>query len=162
MKRQDAYLLLTKYIKNKNLIRHCLACEAVMKALYKNLYQGSPSYSETMEQTWGTTGLLHDADYEIATATNQLEKHGLLIFNTIACCDQLTGLIVASALIHPDKKLAALTPEFILNRFSSKSFAKGARREPIKQCEEHLGIPLKEFIQISLSAMQEIHEQLGL
>ena len=78
------------------------------------------------------------------------------------CCDQLTGLIVACALVHPDKKLASLTPEFILKRMKGKSFAKGADRKPILMCEEKLGIPLKDFIEINLSAMQSIRNDLGL
>ena len=80
----------------------------------------------------------------------------------IRCADQLTGLIVAAALVHPDKKLAPLTPEFILKRMNEKSFAKGADREPIKQCEEKLGIPLTQFIEIVLKSMQGISTDLGL
>lgn len=80
----------------------------------------------------------------------------------IYCVDQLTGLIVAGALVHPDKKLSSLTPEYILNRFSEKSFAKGAKRESIKLCEEKLGIPLIEFMSIVLKSMQEISFELGL
>ncbi|PJA00516.1 MAG: phosphohydrolase, partial [Candidatus Levybacteria bacterium CG_4_10_14_0_2_um_filter_35_8] len=59
-----------------------------------------------------------------------------------------TGLIVASALIHPDKKLSSLTADFILNRFNEKSFAKGANRDQIKMCEEKLGINLTDFINL--------------
>src|SRR5581483_11806539 len=79
----------------------------------------------------------------------------------IATCDQLTGLIVAAALIHPEKKLAPLTTDFILKRFNEKSFARGADRQSIQLCEEKLGIPLEKFIDITLQSMQEIHESLG-
>lgn len=80
----------------------------------------------------------------------------------IYCCDQLTGLIVAAALVHPDKKLASLNVEFILNRMKQKDFAKGATREQILLCEEKLGIPLNEFIDITLHAMQGISKDLEL
>lgn len=80
----------------------------------------------------------------------------------ITCADQLTGLIVAAALVHPEKKLAPLTPEFILKRMKEKSFAKGAIREYILLCDEKLGIPLPEFVAIVLSAMQGIAPDLGL
>lgn len=191
MTREEAYRILTKYLTNQNLIKHCLATEAVMRALYKRLTDQS-SYLKVNEDKWGIVGLLHDADYEMAKG--QPEKHGLLLFEkevntipsdiayaikahnfeqtgvlpqslmdwSIAACDQLTGLIVAATLVHPDKKLAAVTPEFVINRMNEKSFAKGADRQSIKLCETKLGVSLAEFVAIALSAMQGISNQLGL
>ena len=135
MDRSAAYSILTKYIHNKNLLKHSLAAEAAMKGIYKFLYAEKSSYAKATEDTWGITGLLHDVDYEIAQETNQLNMHGLLIFSddrepnsipedishaikshnyedtkiqpksdmdwAIVCADQLTGLIVAGALVHP-------------------------------------------------------------
>lgn len=184
MTRQTAWEILNKYLTNPNLIKHCLATEATMRAL-------APRFQGDVDE-WGITGLLHDADYE--RAKGHPEQHGLLLFKlepnsiptviehaieshnyeytkvmpesamdwAIYCCDQLTGLIVASALIHPDKKLAPLTGDFVLNRMKQKDFAKGANREAIQLCQEKLGIPLEEFVGITLSAMQGIHEALGL
>ncbi len=188
MTRKEAYKILTTYLKNPNLIKHCLACEVTMKSLCIRL---NPQATEEEINMWGITGLLHDADYEM---TKDLpDQHGLLLFEKeknipdsiahaikshnytmthvnpttpmdwgITCCDQLTGLIVAATLVLPDKKLASLTVESIQKRLKEKSFAKGAMREPILLCEEKLGIPLPEFIQITLSAMQQIHSELGL
>ncbi len=68
---------------------------------------------------------------------------------------------MAAALIHPDKKLASIDYNFILNRFKEKAFARGAKREQIKKCSE-LGFELKEFIKIGLLAMQNISEELDL
>lgn len=191
MDRDKAYLLLTKYLHNKNLIKHSLAAEAAMKGIYAHLH--TDDFNSEAEEVWGISGLLHDIDYELAQSTNQLDKHGSLIFDkeagipddiahaikahnytktgvnpqndmdwAIFCADQLTGLIVAGALVHPDKKLASLTPEYILNRFGEKSFARGANRESIKMCEEKLSIPLPEFIEIVLKSMQGISGELGL
>lgn len=189
--RDDAYQILTNYVKSPNLLKHSLATEATMKALYRRLYQGS-SYNPAVEETWGITGLLHDADYELCKG--RPEMHGILIIEkegrkipediayaikahnyertlvlpkslldwSIACCDQLTGLIIAAALIHPDKKLSSLTTDFILNKYKEKSFAKGADRRSIEKCQEKLNIPLPEFVDITLKAMQEISDQLGL
>lgn len=198
MTRDEAYTLLTKHLHNKNLIKHCIACEVGMKAIYRHL---TPEEKQTTddETMWGITGLLHDVDYEIAQNENKLDRHGILLFedpkyeedsklipekiahaikahnfeNTgvqpgnamdwaIADIDALTGLIVACALIHPDKKLAAIDTDFVMKRFGEKSFAKGARRESISRCEETLNIPLKKFIELTLTAMQENHEALGL
>lgn len=192
MTREDAYALLTKHLSLKNLIKHCLACEAAMKGIYKYLH--AKDSSTEIEKQWGITGLLHDIDYELAQKENKLNKHGLLIFeknpniipepiahaikshnfqNTkfdpitdmdwaITCVDQLTGIIVASALIHSDKKLSSIDAKFVLRRFNTSSFAKGARREIIKLCEEKLGISLEKFIEITLASMQGISKELSL
>lgn len=80
----------------------------------------------------------------------------------ITTVDGLTGLIVACALVHPDKKLSPLTPEFIIKRFGQTAFARGVDREIIKLCEDKLNISLEDFVIITLSAMQSIHEELGL
>lgn len=184
MTRETAYHILTKHLTNPNLLKHCLATEATMRAL-------APLFAGDVDE-WGITGLLHDADYE--KAKGHPEKHGLLLFElepnaipsriehaieahnyeftkikpespmdwAIYCCDQLTGLIVAATLVHPDKKLASVTPEFVINRMKKKDFAKGANRQAIYLCEEKLGIPLEQFVEITLKAMQKIHKELGL
>jgi len=81
---------------------------------------------------------------------------------TIYCGDSLTGLIVACALVMPTKKLADVSVESVLKKFKNKSFASGTRRQSIALCQDKIGFSLIEFIQISLSSMQEIHEDLGL
>lgn len=89
-----------------------------------------------------------------------VEPRSLMDWSLVAC-DDLTGLIVAVALVHPDK-LAGVSVESVMKKFGSKSFAAGADRERIKMCEEKLGIPLDEFVAIVLSAMKGISEKLGL
>ena len=189
--RQEAYEELNKLIKSPNLIKHHLACEICMKALYRKLMPTS-SQNEWDEEKWGIVGLLHDADYELSK--NRPEKHTLILEQKIGTrlqpevmyaikshnwqntgiqpqsamdwsiysCDELTGLIIAAALIHPDKKLSSITPDFVLNRFNESSFAKGASRAQIRTCEEKLNIPLNDFIAICLSSMQAISQELGL
>jgi len=75
--------------------------------------------------------------------------------------DPLTGLIVASALVLPGKKLAGLTAESVLKRFGEARFAKGANREQIATCSE-LGMTLEEFIEVGLAAMKVIAGDIGL
>lgn len=189
MQRDEADKILTEYIHNQNLIKHHLACEATMKALCLRF---NPEADANEQEKWGIVGLLHDADYELtkdtpekhglvleekagdkipkdimrAIQTHNGDRNGVipqsLMEWSIYCCDELTGLIVAAALIHPDKKLASINTEFIMNRFGEKSFAKGADRNVIKMCEEKLGIALNEFIDINLKAMQNISSELGL
>ena len=81
---------------------------------------------------------------------------------TLECCDELTGFIVAIALVMPSKKLADVSVESILKKFKQKEFARAVDREQILQCEEKLGIKPEEFIQVSLSAMQKSSDILGL
>jgi predicted hydrolase (HD superfamily) len=79
MSRDEAHQLLTKYLTNKNLIKHSLAAEACMKALYKHLTPTDQQTSED-ETKWGIVGLLHDMDYEEAQKAGQVDKHGTLSF----------------------------------------------------------------------------------
>ena len=189
MTRPDALETLKSYVKNQNLIKHMLACEAIMISLCKRLNSNA---DEILLNKWGTTGLLHDVDYEL-TKDNP-EKHGLvaeeklkekldadvvyaikahnfgktgatpksLMDWSIYACDELSGLIIAATLIHPDKKLASVDVDFVLKRFNEPNFAKGANRDQIKSCETALKIPLPEFVKIALTAMQGISKDLNL
>ncbi len=191
MNREEAYKTLTKLIKNQNLIKHHLACEAVMKVLYRK-FTPSASQNPQDEEKWGLVGLLHDADYELTR--NHPEKHTLVLKEKIGsklsadvmyaimshnfasnkvlpksamdwsiyCADELTGLIIAATLVNPDKKLASVTTDFVINRFNEPSFAKGANRDQILACEDKLRIPIRDFIDLSLKAMQLINNELGL
>lgn len=179
--REEALKLVKKYVKNKNLVKHMLATEAVMKALAERL--------EYDVESWGLVGLLHDIDYDMTK--DEPEKHGLIsiellkdyglsdeMLNAIKAhsgkkeletpmekalyaADPITGLIVAAALIRPEKKLEIIDVEFVMNRFKEKSFARGANREQIKSIE-NLGLSLEEFIDISINAMKSISSDLGL
>lgn len=184
--REEAYQLLLKYMSNKNLIKHSLAAEATMRALAKHFGEDEDVWGITgllhdvdyeiaqKEDKLDKHGILlfeKDPDFIPEPMAHAIKSHNYTHTNVmpeskldwaITCCDQLTGIIVAAALIHPDKKLASIDPEFVLKRFNMKSFAKGASRETIAMCEEKLGIPLLEFISITLHAMQGIHKELGL
>jgi uncharacterized protein len=183
IERKEALVLMKENIANVNLQKHCLATEIFMKFLAKELNED--------EHKWSLTGLLHDLDYvETAEnpekhsliAAEMLEKidvpedvvyavkvhneiHNLprksLLDKALYAADPVTGLIVACALIKPEKKLRAIDVPFIMNRFNEKSFAKGANREQIASCEE-LGFSLEEFLEIGLESMQSIDGELGL
>ncbi|MEX0974839.1 MAG: HDIG domain-containing metalloprotein [Bacillota bacterium] len=170
-------------IQTKNLFKHILSVEAVMRALASRFGED--------EERWGAAGLLHDIDYEETKtdpATHSLlsgkiaeemgfdpeivdavkahnEAHGIPrstnMSKALYSGDPLTGLIVAAALISPEKKLAAIDTAFVVHRMGEKSFAKGANRDIIRACSE-LGLSLDEFVSIGLSAMQGIHKELGL
>lgn len=168
-----------------NLRRHCLAVGAVMKALALKL-----GVDPELVEGWEILGIIHDSDWEETKETPEkhtlltLEriegeklKHALQSHNTkmthladlegsmewaLECCDELTGFIVACTLVLPTKKLADLSVESILKKFPKKEFAKPVDRSQIAQCEEKLGIPLNEFVELTLRAMQQIASEIGL
>ncbi|MGB9803435.1 HD domain-containing protein [Desulfofundulus sp.] len=183
MTRDEAYHLLTSHLKTRNLVKHSLAVEAVMRGLARHFGQD--------EDLWGLAGLLHDIDYDwtkdeparhsmegadllareglpeevVYAVRAHNEAHGLprrsLLDKALYASDPLTGLIVAGALIKPEKKLSAIDVPFLLNRFHEKSFARGANREQIKSCSE-MGLSLEEFMEIGLRSMQGIAGEMGL
>jgi len=181
MEREEAYQLARSKFTNKNLFKHVLAVEAVMRGLAEHFHEDVDK--------WGLAGLLHDLDYEETKddpdrhtlVTEQILKEYNLdpeIIEAIKChndkaprtmrmgkaiyaADPVTGLIVAAALMHPDKKLKSLDVPFIMRRFKEKRFAAGANRDQIKTCSD-LGLSLDQFLEIALKSMQKIDEELGL
>jgi len=181
MNRDEAYVLLKQHLKNRNLVKHCLAVEACMRSMAERL-------GKDVEK-WGLAGILHDLDYEVTEKSPELhttetvkvlEEKGLdpdiiqavkAHAGAVPCrtemdwsifsIDPLTGLIVAAALMHPSKKLKEVDLGFIKRRYKEKSFARGARREDIEQIS-HIGMDLDDFITICLEAMQGIDKELGL
>lgn len=187
MKREDALNLLHTHMQNQNLRRHCYAVEAVMKSLARYfkedeevwavvglLHDGDyeevkkdPSQHTLLMHKWltdagETDGRILEAilSHNFAHTGNNAPKNNLEW--ALFCCDELTGLIVAVALVRPEKKLATVTVESVMKKWNIKQFAAGAKREQIAECEEKLGIKLADFIGISLKAMQENSVVLGL
>ena len=181
--RDEAYQLVTSKIANKNLVKHMLALEAIMRELAP-MFDGDP-------EVWGLAGLVHDIDYmetekdpknhaligskmlsELGYPTDLVKavaahnpENGTKIESKFDLAlhvgDPLTGLIVACALIHPAKKLEPIDVDFVMNRFGEKRFAAGANRDQIARCAE-LGLELPRFIDIGLRAMKKISKELGL
>ena len=71
------------------------------------------------------------------------------------------GKAIAAALVNPAKELAAVKAKSVKKRYKEKAFARGADREVIAECEQ-AGIPLADFCELSLCAMQSISEEIGL
>lgn len=183
MTREEALDSVKANVENENLLKHMLATEAVMQALARRLGED--------EEEWGLTGLIHDIDMELtggdmkehsrlgADLAKELgaseemahailchnQTHGILpetkLDKALACADPLTGLIIAAALVRPDKKLAGLEARSVKKKFKEKSFAAGVDRQQVSACSE-IGIELDEFIELGLEAMKGIAEDLGL
>lgn len=96
---------------------------------------------------------------EIPQLENKLRS--TRIQHCLAAAETLTGLIVSSALVQPDKKLQSVSLESLKKKFKNKAFAAKCNRDIILECEK-AGIPLDEFLQIGLSSLQSISDELGL
>jgi len=79
----------------------------------------------------------------------------------LTCAETITGLLVAAALVHPEKKIAAVEVKSVKKRMKSKDFARSVNRDHIRLCER-IDVPLDEFIALSLTAMAGIASELGL
>ncbi len=182
--REDALALLKEHLKNDKLVGHCLASEAIMRALAERFGENP--------DLWGIAGLLHDMDYEATgeeesqhgartaeiltekgvspAAVEAIKRHnaeglGLTRSTTfdhaLTCAETITGMIVATALVYPDKKIASVKPKSVTKRMKTPHFARAVSRERIMECEK-IGIPVNEFVSLSLGAMAGISDQLGL
>lgn len=185
MDREKGFNLLKKHVQNKNSIKHMLAVEAVMRELAKKFdekeelwglagllhdidmeivdYKKNPFlHGRKGESILREEGFSEEI-YSAATAHNPEtgEERNTLLKKAIYCVDPLNGLIVASTLVLPSRKIRDLSSESIMKRFKEKAFAKGADREIIASCDE-IGVTLEEFVDIGLSAMQKISSELEL
>jgi len=184
MKTREYYLdLLKQNVENPKMIAHCMASEAVLRALAR--------HCGADEDLWGITGLLHDIDVEKTGGDSC--RHGLIgaemlknegipqesldaiimhnekaagkpretIFqHALAAGETVTGLIFAVALVYPDKKISSVKVKSVTKRMKEKIFAASVKRENILECEK-LGLELDNFIEISLEALSPIESELG-
>jgi len=182
--RDEALQLMKEYLKAENLQKHSLATEVIMRKLAQKMGEN--------EELWGIAGLLHDLDYEDTKddmprhtlqteeilkgkgvnkeITEAIKGHNAdnlgyerkrTIDHALTCAECITGMIVATTLVYPDKKLSSVKPKSIIKRMKQKEFARGVNRDYIRE-REKIGIPLEEFAELSLKAMQEISSELGL
>ncbi len=180
--RENAWKLVTEYIQNPNLRKHMLAVEAAMRAYARRFGED--------EEKWGVVGLLHDFDYERypddhpLTGARILREHGWpeeivhavlshaaertgverenRMEHTLYAVDDLTGLIVAVALVHPSKDLRQITVKSVKNKWKDKRFAAGADRSAAEEGATALGVDLWEHVGIVLGAMQSVAADLEL
>jgi len=184
MNREEALALVREYVKNENLVNHMLAVEAAMRA-YAEKYGEDPD-------DWGRIGLLHDFDWEIhpnleqhpmdgapmlrargvseediRTILSHAERSGVpretLRDKTLFAVDELTGLIVAVALVRPSKSIHDVKVKSIKKKWKDRSFAAGVDRDEVEEACEDLDVDLwEEHVPLVLEAMQGIADALGL
>jgi len=183
MNREEGYAIVKEYVQNENLIRHMLSVEAVMRFY-------AEKYNEDVD-LWGLTGLLHDFDWEIHPDLAQhpqdgapiLRERGVpeqvitaiqshadhtgvprqsLMEKALYACDEITGLIVAVALVRPSRSLYDLKVKSVKKKWKDRAFAAGADRDEIEQAVEEFGVPLWEHTSNVILAMRGIAPQINL
>jgi putative nucleotidyltransferase with HDIG domain len=182
--REEAVQLLQEHIKNPNLYKHCLASDAVMGALADRLGEDREKWSlagllhdldveavnaDLARHTHETERVLREkgVDGEIIEAIKMHNEkaHGVTrsarFHHALAAGETITGLIIATTLVYPDKKLSSVKAKSVKKRMKEKAFAAGVDRDIIMECER-LGIGIDEFCEICVKAMQGIAEELGL
>jgi len=181
--RQDALNLLHKYNESDSLRKHAYAVEGVMRFIARKRGQD--------EEKWGAIGLIHDLDYEkfpnehCSKTRVLLEEHGwpeeyirAAISHGWGICtevvpqsdlekvlytiDELTGLVVTTALIRPSKSVMDVTVKSVKNKWKDKRFAAGVDRSVIEKGAQIVGVPLEELIDDTIKGMQEVAEAIGL
>jgi putative nucleotidyltransferase with HDIG domain len=184
MTRDDALELLGSHVKADNLKKHCLATEAIMRELALRLGQDSElwgnigllhdlDFEDTKEhpETHGRKTVEILAPYRLPEeALNAVLRHnaealGLeretILDCALTCAETITGLVVAAALVHPDRKIESLNPPSVRKRMKSKDFARSVNRDHVALCER-INIPLMDFVELSIKAMATISADLGL
>jgi putative nucleotidyltransferase with HDIG domain len=183
MNRDQAMTIVNDYVENQNLVRHMLAVEAAMRFYADKLNQD--------EETWGIVGLLHDFDWEIHPDLDRHPQDGIpilrdrgvpevicrtilshadhtgvaresLMEKALYACDEITGLIVAVALVRPSRSLSDLKVRSVKKKWKDKSFAAGANRQEIERGAADFGVELWEHVENVIEAMRGISADLGL
>lgn len=181
--RDEALSVLKEFNSNESLIKHALAVESVMRFMARK--RGEE------EEKWGLIGLIHDLDYERfpdqhCTKTEEiLEERGwpeeyvraavshgwgicsdaepqTVLEKTLYAVDELTGLVVACALVRPSKSVMDLEPRSVLKKWKLKGFAAGADRDVIEKGAAMLGVDLEALISDVILGMREVAAEIGL
>lgn len=183
--REDAYRLMTEHVKNENLQKHMLSVEAAMR-FYARKYQEDEElwamtgllhdcdyeeYPDLHEHTQVAAGWLREQGFDeriiyailahndINAATHPRNN---LLSKALYACDEITGMITATALVRPNKSILGLEVASVRKKMKSKGFAAGVNREDLIKGAEELGVDLDEHIAFVIEAMSSIADTLGL
>jgi putative nucleotidyltransferase with HDIG domain len=183
MERSQALAIVNEYVKNPNLVKHMLAVEAAMRFYAEKM-------GEDVE-LWGITGLLHDFDWEIhpdaerhplagapllrergvpEVIVRAIQAHGdhtgfprtTTMEKALFAVDELTGLIIAVALVRPSRSLMDLTASSVKKKWKDRAFAAGTNREEMEKGAAEFGVELWQHVDDVILALRRIAPELGL
>jgi len=186
--RAAALELVHEWTQSESLRKHMLAVEAAMRAyavrfgedeelwavaglIHDFDYERFPNNGQAADVEHPAEGVRHlralgwpeviceavlgHADYTGVPRTTLMAK-------SLFACDELTGLITASALVKPSRSVSDVDVPGVRRKMKDKAFARGVNRDDVIQGAEALGIPLEEHIGVVLGAMQASAVALGL
>jgi len=183
--RDDAYQLMTSHVKNENLQKHMLAVEAAMR-FYARKYGEDEElwgmtgllhdcdyeeYPDLREHTRVSADWLREDGYDeriiyAILAHNDLNvathPRNNLLSHALFACDEITGMITATALVRPTKSVIGLETSSVRKKMKTKGFAAGVNRDDLYKGAEELGVDLDEHIALVIQAMSSIADKLGL
>jgi uncharacterized domain HDIG len=166
------------------MIAHCLSSEAVMRRLAVHFNENEELWGLAgllhdldVEETEGN----HELHGNLAAdflrengfpqvAVDAIRRHNeratseprtTLLDHALAAGETITGLITATAMVYPDKKVASVKPSSVVKRMKEKNFAASVKRENIMECEE-IGISIASFAEMAIEAMRGVADQIGL
>jgi putative nucleotidyltransferase with HDIG domain len=183
MNREEAWELLCEFTKTEPLRKHALAVEAAMRA-YAPKFDGD-------EEKWAVVGLLHDFDFEMHPNPEEHPVKGAEILRergvpedivyavlchadylgldrktpmdrAIYAVDELTGFIVAVALVRPNKSIDEVDVKAVRKKMKDKGFARAVNREDITKGAEVLGVDLEEHIAFVIDSLRPVAKELGI
>ena len=185
--REEAWNLVCEWIQNEGLRKHVLAVEAAVRAYARKFgedeelwgvtalvhdldYERFPDMTDEVnghprtalrlfEELGWPQELIHavaaHADHLNVPATSLLDK-------TLRACDEITGLIIATAYVRPSRDIRDVRLKSVKKKWKDKRFTAAIDREEIARNVEALGVDLDEHIQFVLQAMQDRAKELGL
>jgi putative nucleotidyltransferase with HDIG domain len=179
--RDEALVMLHQWVEGDSLRKHMLAVEAAVRSYARRNGED--------EELWGLAGLLHDLDWEKHPDEHPLRAvdalrergyaeevlHAILahrgdftgvepdtaLDRTLIACDELTGLITATALVRPTG-IDDLKPKSVRKKMKDPTFARGVDREDVERGATLLGMDMNDHIQNVIDAMRDIADDLGL
>jgi len=181
--RAEALRLIREYISGENLFAHVIAVEAVMRFMARKLGED--------EEKWGVIGLAHDIDYERYPELHcrkspeilqqagwpedyirAIVSHGWQICSDVEpvhrmekvlyAIDELTGLVVATALMRPSRSIMDMEARSVLKKWKNERFAAGVKRPVIEKGASMLGVSLEELITDTIAGMRAVAKEIGL
>lgn len=187
MDRSAALTLINSWTKSPNLVKHMLAVEAAMRSLARHFGENEELWGLTgLLHDLDYEKLKDSPEKHPSLIFDELAKHNYdpRVIQAIKShawgwqadapkpmgkmewslylCDELTGLIIACALVLPDKKLASVTVDNVMNKFPKKDFAKAIDRDRFNYVEPNLGLSIRDFVGLCLSGLQSISADLDL
>ncbi len=183
--REDAWQLLTEWTPGDALRKHGLAVEATVRWYAENRF----GIVEPELGTWCAAGLLHDFDYERYPETHPMRGaeelrrlgypeevveavlgHGdhtgvpriSLLARTVYACDELSGFVIATTYVRPNRSLDEVDPRAVVKKMKDKGFARQVPRDQLLKGAEELGVPFEEHVANVIAGLKTIRGVLGL